>query len=65
LIHIPGTPICFDQLWYSNGWFIRPGPKHWKPDDPWTVELLGLKNFMVFVANDLCRVLLGLIKIYI
>jgi hypothetical protein len=24
-----------------------------------------LKNFMVFVANDLCRVLLGLIKIYI
>jgi hypothetical protein len=46
-------PPPLDQLWYTNGWFIQPGPKHGKPDDPWTAEVLGLKNFMGFVANDL------------
>ncbi len=28
-------------------------PKAWKPDDPWIAELLGLKNFTGFVANNL------------
>jgi hypothetical protein len=46
-------PPPLDQLWYTDGWFIQPGPKHGKPYDPWTAEVQGLKNFMGFVANDL------------